>query len=162
LALAGTAAFANEAFEARIAELERLGIEAHWRESARRIDALEPHLDALSPEQRVRVEFVRLRSLGLAGREEEALDGFTALLQREMPAALRLRTLTTAITVAANTGDWPLAFDWLNQGLEYVPQAPEAAPGLLGVASYLHTLVGEIDKARELGRQGLAAVQAGG
>src|SRR5690606_3202521 len=131
--------------------------------SQRKVDDLAKRLDELSPEQRARVEFVRLRNLGLAGKEPAALEGFARpLQQQEIPPAQRERTYTTAISIAANVEDWPRAFGWLSEGLEYLPDAPERAPELLGVASYLHTLVGEIGKARDLARQGLEAVQSGG
>ena len=162
LALAAWPALADGALEAEIAEIERLAISAHWRESDRRVDALAARQDELTPEQRVRLEFVRLRNLGLAGREPAALEGFTKLLQQDMSAAQRVRAYTTAISIAANVEDWPQAFAWLGEGLEYLPQAPEMAPALLGVASYLHTLVGEIGKARDLAKQGLEAVEATG
>ena len=163
LVLAGAPVLADDALEARVAEIEQLGISAHWRESDRKLDDLAPRLDELTPEQRARVEFVRLRNLGLAGREPAALQGFSRLLQQaEMPAALRVRAYTTAISIAANVEDWPRAFGWLSEGLEYLPDAPESAPALLGAASYLHTLVGEIGKARDLARQALDAVEATG
>ncbi|MBJ6979376.1 MULTISPECIES: diguanylate cyclase [unclassified Luteimonas] len=163
LVLAGPRAFANDALEAQVAEIEQLSISAHWRESERKVDDLATRLDELSPEQRARVEFVRLRNLGLAGREPAALEGFARLLQQqEISPAQRVRAYTTAISIAANVEDWPRAFGWLSEGLEYLPDAPESAPALLGVASYLHTLVGEIGKARDLARQGLDAVESGG
>ncbi len=161
LAFAAVPACADDSLEAAVAQVERLSVTAHWREVEREIDDLAPRLDELTPEQRNRVEFMRLRSLGMAGNETAALEGFTRLLQQDMPAALRLRVYTTAISVAANVEDWPLAFGWLSEGLGYMPEAPEAAPGLLGVASYLHTLVGEIGKARDLARRALDLVESG-
>lgn len=160
LLLAGTQAFASDALESEIAEIERLAISAHWRESDRRVDDLAPRFDELTPGQRARVEFVRLRNLGLAGKEPAALRGFARLLEQDMPAAQRVRVYTTAISVAANVEDWPRAFGWLSEGLEHLPESPGTAPALLGVASYLHTLVGEIGKARDLALQGLEAVDA--
>ena len=162
LASAGMPAFADDSLEAAVADIERLSVEAHWRDAERAIDDLAPRLGELTTEQRGRVELVRLRSLGMAGRERPALEGFARLLREDLSADLRLRVYTTAISVAANIEDWPLAFNWLSEGLGYMPEAPEAAPGLLGVASYLHTLVGEIDKARDLALRALALVESGG
>lgn len=162
LAFAGAPAFAADALEAQVQEIERLGVTAHWRESNAKIDALSSRLDALTPDQRHRIEFVRLRNLGIAGDERRALKGFADLLKQNLPAALRVRVYTTAISIAANVEDWPLAFRWLNEGLSYLPKAPEESPRLLGVASYLHTLVGETGKARELALRGLAQIEAGG
>ena len=161
LALAGTPVSANDSLEAAVAGIERLSFAAHWREAEQGIEALAPRLDELSPAQRIRIEFVRLRNLGLAGHEEQALEGFTRLLAQEMPAPLRLRVYTTAISVAANVEEWPQAFGWLSEALGYLPDARDGAPGLLGVASYLHTLVGEIGKARELAMRGLEMVRDG-
>src|SRR5690606_37282769 len=106
-------------------------------------------------------EFVRLRNLGLAGDQPGALAGFEGLLQQELPAELRLRADTTAISIDAHVEDWTLAFTWLSEGLSHLPEAPEGSPGLLGVASYLHSLVGETGKARDLALQALALVEEG-
>ena len=161
LACAGAPAFAVDAPEAAVAEIERLGTGAHWRESNAKIGALASRPGALTQVQRHRVEYVRLRNLGLAGKQSEALDGLAKLLREELSAALRVRVYTTAISIAANVENWTLAFALLGEGLPYLPDAPAEAPGLLGAASYLHTLVGETDKARELALRALDAVEAG-
>jgi diguanylate cyclase len=161
LAFAGAPAFAADALEAQVQEIERLAFTAHWRESNAKIGDLSSRLDALTPEQRHRIEFVRLRNLGLAGDGRGALKGFAELLEQKLPAALRVRVYTTAISIAANVEDWPLAFRWLNEGLSYLPKAPEESPKLLGVASYLHTLVGENGKAKELALRGLSQIESG-
>ena len=162
LAFASAPAFAADALEAQVQEIERLAVTAPWRESDAKIHALASRMDALTPQQRQRIEFVRLRNLGLAGDERAALKGMAELLKQKMPAAFRVRVYTTAINFAANVEDWPLAFAWLNQGLSYLPEAPAESPKLLGVASYLHTLVGETGKARELALQGLRQVESSG
>src|SRR5690606_35388891 len=82
LVLAGPRVFANDGLEAQVAEIEQLSISAHWRESQRKVDGLAAHVDELSPAQRARVEFVRLRNMGISGREPEALVGFAHLLQQ--------------------------------------------------------------------------------
>src|SRR3546814_8183734 len=51
---------------------------------------------------------------------------------------------------------------WLNEGLSYLHEAPEESAKLLGAASYLHTLVGETDRARELALQALRLVESRG
>jgi diguanylate cyclase len=168
LAFASVAAFATDlspadaaALEARVQEIERLAVTAHWRESNTKIEGLSPRLDALTPEQRHRIEFVRLRNLGLAGDDRAALEGMADLLKQRMTPALRVRVYTTAINFAANVEDWPLAFTWLNEALSYLHQAPAESPKLLGVASYLHTIVGETDRGRELALQALRQVESG-
>lgn len=149
----------NDALEPEIREIERLGVTAHWRESNARIDALSSRLDALAPQQRQRVSYVRLRNLGLAGKERAALQGFSELLREEMPADLRLRAYVTAISIAANLEEWQLAFTMLGEALDHVDESPEDSAALLGVASYLHTLVGETDKARDLALRALDIVE---
>lgn len=161
LAFSGGPAFADDALETQVQEIERLGITAHWRESNAKIDGLSSRLDALTPEQRHRIEFVHLRNLALAGDERIAMKGLASLLKQEMPAALRIRVYTTAINIAANVEDWPQAFTWLNEGMSYLPQAPEESASLLTVASYLHTLVGESGRARDLARRALRLVESG-
>lgn len=150
LAFAAWPALASADAEARVREIERLAITEHWRESNARIDAMLREQGALTQEQRQRLEFVRLRNLALVGKERDALKGMTVLLEQQMPPALRIRIYTTAINVAANVEEWSQAFLWLGEAWPYIAQAPAEAPKLLGVASYLHTLVGEGEKAREL------------
>lgn len=161
LACAGAPALAADALEGQVQEIERLSVTAPWRESDAKIAALAPRFDALTPLQRRRVEFVRLRNRALAGEEPAAMKGMAELLAQDLPAPLRVRVYTTAINVAANLEDWPQAFAWLSDGLAYLPKAPEESAKLLGVASYLHTLVGETGKARELALQELRQVESG-
>lgn len=162
LAFAGLPALAADALEAEVGEIERLSVTAPWRESDEKIRALAPRLDELSPLQRHRVEYVRLRNLGIAGRQAQALAGLAELLRQDMPAALRLRVYTTAINMAANVEDWTRAFAWLGEGLSYLSEAPGESARLLGVASYLHTIVGETGKARDLALRALRHVESGG
>ena len=159
LALAGGPSRASEALEARVAEIERLAVTAHWRESNARIAALAPQLDALDAAQRQRIELVRLRNLGLSGQQQAALEGLAGLLAEDLPPSLRMRAYATGISIAANVEDWPRAFNWLGAGLAFLPEAPEESTGLLGVASYLHSIVGETSKARDLALQALAVVE---
>ncbi len=161
LAFAGTPAFAGDTLEAQVQEIERLGITAHWRQSNAKIEGLAPRLDELTSEQRQRVDFVRLRNLALAGDERTALKGFADLLGQKMSPALRIRVYATAINVAANVEDWPLAFTWLNEAMSYLPQSSAESARLLTVASYLHTLVGESGKARDLALRALRLVETG-
>jgi diguanylate cyclase (GGDEF)-like protein len=161
LALCCAPVAASEALEAEVQEIERLAVTAHWRESNRAIAGLAPRLDAFSEAQRRRLEFVRLRNYALAGEDAAALEGFAGLLDQDLPVDLRLRVYTTATSIAANVEDWTLAFTWLSDGLAYMAQAPDGAPGLLGVASYLHALVGETGKARDFALRALELVENG-
>ena len=145
--------------EAQVQEIERLAVTAHWSQSDARIRALGPRLDALTPLQRHRLDYVRLRNRALAGDQPAALKGFTELLKQDLPAPLRVRVYTTATGVAANLEDWARAFTWLNEGLKYLHESPTEAARLLGAASYLHTLVGETGRARELALQALRIVE---
>ncbi len=161
LAFAGVPALAEDSAEAQVQEIERLGRTAHWRESNAKIEGLSSQPGAFTSEQRNRIEFVRLRNLGLAGDERAALKGMSDLLKRELPANLRIRFSATAINIAANIEDWPLAFTWLNESMSYLPEAPEESAILLTVASYLHSLVGESGKARDLALRALSQAEAG-
>lgn len=160
--VAGTPAFAEDPLEPQVAEIERLARNAQLGESNAKIAALSPRLAELAPEQRQRVEFVRLRNLGIAGDETAALAGLTALLRERMPTPLRVRVYATAISIAANVEDWPLAFGWLSEGLSYLPEAPVESSVLLASASYLHSLVGENAKAKELALRALASAESSG
>src|SRR5690606_32203329 len=154
--------FANDALEPQVLEIERLSVSEHWRESGARIEALAAQQAALSPEQRQRVEYVRLHNLGVAGQLREALDGFSTLLDQEMPPGLKVHAFATAASIAANREDWPAAFNWLGEALVSLPEAPDDAARVLGVASYLYSLLGEAEKAREFALRGLTMVEGGG
>ncbi len=162
LAFAAAPAFATQALEERVQEIERLGVTAHWRESDARIASLAAQQAALSTQQRQRVEYVRLRNAAIAGRNDEALRGLVALLEQNMPPAFRVRVYTTGISIAGNVENWTLAFKWLDEGLAHLSQAPEESARLLGGASYLHTLVGEDAKARELAQRALRMIESTG
>jgi diguanylate cyclase (GGDEF)-like protein len=149
------------ALEAKVQEIEQLAVTAHWSKSDAKIAALAPQRSALTPLQRHRIDFVRLRNRALAGDQPAALKGLAELLKQDLPVPLRVRVYTTATGVAANLEDWPLAFAWLNDGLKYLHESPEESARLLGAASYLHTLVGETGRARELALQALHIVEKG-
>lgn len=161
LAFAGAPVLAADDLETQVSEIEQLALAAPRKESEARIEVLSAKLDALTPVQRQRIEFVRLRNLGLAGSETAALQGLTELLKQDMSSALRLRVYATAISIAANVENWTLAFAWLNDALAYLPQTPAESGRLLGIASYLHTLVGETGKSRELALRELREVESG-
>lgn len=161
MVLATAPVLANEALEPQVAEIERLGTTADWRVATSKIQTLSPQLGALSGEQRQRVEYVRLRMQAISGDEAGAITGFTTLLQEKLPAALRVRVYGTAINTAANIEQWSRAFIWLDEALGYLDQAPQESANLLGIASYLHTLVGETGKARELALRELSLVDKG-
>ena len=147
------------ALEAQVQEIERLAVTAHWRDSDKKIGALASRLDALTPLQRHRLDYVRLRNRALSGDQPAALKGLAELLKQDLPVPLRVRVYTTATGVAANLENWALAFAWLNEGLKYLHETPAEAAKLLGAASYLHTLVGETGRARELALQALQIVE---
>ncbi|MGJ4728200.1 diguanylate cyclase [Luteimonas sp. SDU101] len=160
LALAcGPALAQEEDLESRIAEIERLAVTAHWGRSEAEIAQLEEQGTELSHAQRQRLEFVRLRNRAISGDQAGALEGFEALLKQDLPVKLRLRAYNTAISVAANRENWSRAFTWLSEALTYLSEVPDEAAGMLSSASYLHTLVGETDKARDLAMRSLEMVQ---
>src|SRR5690606_909852 len=88
------------ALEAKVQEIERLAVTAHWRESDAKIDALAPSRSALSQQQRHRVDFIQLRNRALAGDQAAALEGLAELLKQDLPVAFRMRVYTTATGVA--------------------------------------------------------------
>src|SRR3546814_8361074 len=66
---------ANPDLEARIVEIEQRNVQAPWPESAALIEALGPEVAQASPEQRARVELVRLR------RSEEHTSELQSLMR---------------------------------------------------------------------------------
>ncbi|MCD0416737.1 diguanylate cyclase [Rubrivivax sp. JA1024] len=161
LALAAGPVFADQALESQVAEIERLGISANWRDVNAKIQTLSPQFESLSREQRQRVEYVRLRMLALSGDMTGATTGLGALLREPLRGDLRMRVYGTAINVAANAEQWSQAFTWLGEALAYLDEEPQHSARLLGIASYLHNLVGESDKARELALRELDGADKG-
>lgn len=163
LTVVAAPARAADAVEAQVQEIEQLSVSAPAEVARAKINALMASSgDVLSVQQRQRVEYVRLRNLALGSEQPAALEGLAALLKQELPAALRMRVYATATNVAANLEKWSLAFTWLSDGLSHLPEAPEESARLLGVASYLHSLIGETGEARKLALQALHQVEAEG
>src|SRR3546814_5421841 len=54
------------ALEAKVQEVERLAVTAHWHESDAKIDALAPVRSSLTLQPRHRIDFVYLRKIGRA------------------------------------------------------------------------------------------------
>lgn len=161
LLLAPTGAASTAAtgdWELQVREIERLSTTAPWQQSTAKIEELAPHIGDLSLDQRQRVEYVRLRNLGLAGKNTDALEGFSALLRQDMSPSLRVNIATTAVSMAANAEDWALAFKWLNAAMSYLPEASQESTRLFGAASYLYTLVGETGRARDLALRQIAGI----
>ena len=152
-------ALANPApdLDARIAEIEQRNVQAPWPESAAMIEALGAELTQATPEQRVRIELVRLRNLALAGDNRACIDGIEALLRQDLNAPLRLRALGLGANVAVNVGDYFRAFSWLKQGLAELPEKGKERTALLGHAGYLYAMAGEGEQAITYARQGLLA-----
>lgn len=143
----------------RIAEIERANVTLPWAESARLIEAISPELDAATPEQRVRVELVRLRNLALSGEYPAGIERTEALLKQPMAAELRLRALNLGVNMAANSGDFPHAFNWLKQGLALAPAAGTESANFLGMASYLYSSVGENQTALQFAHRAMLLVK---
>ncbi|TDK28394.1 diguanylate cyclase [Luteimonas aestuarii] len=163
MALSAAPASADDALESAIAEVERLAVTAHWRESNAGIEALHPRRGAMSDHQRHRIDYVASRNRALAGDHLGALEDLGRLLQQAVEPDLHVRAYTTAISVAANVEDWPLAFRWLGQALERMPEASApAASRVHGVASYLLVLAGESNIARFHATRALAMAEAEG
>lgn len=152
---------AQDGLEAQVQEIERLATAAPPAVSNARIQALQPHQHELTTTQRQRIEYVRLRNIAIAGDQAEALRGMQALLRQRMPAPLRVRIYATAATIATNVGDWALAYTWLNESLNYLAAAPDDAPRMLAVASYLQSLIGDDAKAREFGLRAVHLAERG-
>ncbi|PKM07292.1 MAG: tetrapyrrole methylase [Gammaproteobacteria bacterium HGW-Gammaproteobacteria-4] len=156
LAQAGSAC-AGPDLEARIAEIEQRNMHAPWPQSAALIEALGDDLAQATPEQRARIELVRLRNLALAGDNRGCVDGVEALLKQELSPTLRLRALGLGANVAVNIGDYFRAFSWLKQGLAEMPEQGKDRTALLGHAAYLYAMAGEGEQALTYARQALLA-----
>lgn len=154
-------AWANPELEARIAEIEQRNVQAPWPQSAALIDALGPDLARATPEQRARVELVRLRNLGLAGDLRAGIDGIETLLGRELSIPLRLRALGLGTNIAVAAGDYFRAFSWLKQGLAELPEQGKERIALLGHAAYLYAMAGEGEQALTYARQQMQAADQG-
>lgn len=154
--------WASPDVESRIREIEERNKDAPWQQSAALIEQLGPALVEATPEQRARVELVRLRNLALAGDNRQCLAGVEALLQQDLGKSLRLRALGLGANVAVNVGDYFRAFTWLNQGLADLPDSGEQRTALLGHAAYLYAMAGEGEQALTYARQTLQSAEQSG
>lgn len=101
----------------------------------------------------------QLRMLAIAGEQDAALSGLRELLEHDLSGALQMRAYVTAISIATNIEDWSSAFSLLNEGLTHLHLAPEEAAPLLSAASQLYALVGENERAMDLGLRATRAAQ---
>lgn len=141
--------------EARVREIEQLAYAAPPGVSGAKIAALEAQKVALTPAQRQRLEFVRLRNLGLLGKQDEAMQGLVALLKQDLPPPLRDRTYATAANLAANLEKWSMAFGLLEESQRASQGQAEESAVLFSVAAYLYALVDELERARKMGLHAL-------
>lgn len=148
--------------EVRVQEIERVNRTAPWRESEALVRALSPHLDELTPDQRSRIGLVTLRNLALSGEHMDAVEGMHALLRQEMAPETRVRAHAVAVNLATNVGDYALAFTWLRDGLAAMADAPGSELQVLGVAAYLHTYMGDSERARDFAQRALALATGAG
>lgn len=145
----------GDGLEAQVVQIEQLATSASPDASNALIRQLEARGATLTTEQRQRIEYVRLRNLGLLGEQAAAVQGMVALLGQKLSPGLRTLTYATAANMAANLEDWPRAFGLLEQSQrEHLVQTPESAV-LFSAAAYLYALVDDLDRARKLGRHAL-------
>jgi len=155
LLLQASLLWAAPGLEARVSEIEQRNVQAPWPESAALIEALGPELAQATPEQRARIELVRLRNLALAGDLQGCLNGVEAMLAHDLTPELRLRALGLGANIAVNVGDYFRAFSWLKQGLTELPDQGKERIALLGHAAYLYGGAGESEQAITYARQQL-------
>lgn len=149
-------------FEQRLEHAEELNVTAPWRESQRILDALAPHLAIADDEQYARYKLLESRNLALAGKLSASLETLMRLLDRDMPARLRLAAHARAANVAYIARRFKDAFSHLDAALRMLEQ-----PGLrrfgddvYGLASYTYALVDEPESALTFGRLALESAQA--
>lgn len=104
--------------------------------------------------------YEQLRTRAIGGDQIQALQGLIELVERDLPAGLRMRVYVTAISIASNIEQWGHAFALLNDALTHLPEASTEASRLLAAASQLYTLVGDIERATDLGRRAVDAALA--
>lgn len=146
-----SAADVTEDLEARVLQIEQLAYSAAPAVTNGKIAALEAHRAALTVDQRQRLEFVRLRNQGLAGQQREALQGLVALLKQELSPSLRNRAYASAIHMASNLENWPLAFGLLEESQQTGGEPIVESAILSSAATYLYASVDELERARKVG-----------
>lgn len=156
-----SAAWAGPGLDARIAEIERSNVTQPWTQSAALIEKIAPELTDASPEQKTRVELVRLRNLALAGQNQTGIEDVQALLKRELPPNSRIRAYSLGVNMAANSGDHQRAFTWLKEGLAILPASGDERVRFLGMAAYLYALVGESEWSLDFADKELRAAEQG-
>lgn len=155
LAAPAWAADVQEDLEAQVLQIEQLAYTAAPAATNARIAALEARKPTLTPDQRQRIEYVRLRGLGLLGRQAEAVQGMSALLRQSLRPALRNRTYASAIHMAANLENWPLAFGLLEESQRRGSEPIVESAILSSAATYLYASVDELERARKMGKHAL-------
>lgn len=105
-------------------------------------------------------DYARLRNLAIAGDQVAALQGLTNLLDHDLSVELRTRVYVTAISIATNLEDWPQAFALLNEAMQNLPADSAGISRLLAATSHLHTQVGDVERAIDLGKRAVHYAEA--
>jgi len=155
LALPALATDAPGELEAQVRQIEQLAYTAAPAATNARIAALEARKPPLTLDQRQRIEYVRLRGLGLLGRQAEAVQGMSMLLRQDLQPALRNRAYASAIHMAANLENWPLAFGLLEESQQGSSEPIVESAILSSAAAYLYAQVDELERARKMGMHAL-------
>lgn len=142
-----------DAIQDRIDRARELNVTAPWPESEAILEELVPVLDRATPSQRTQVHLLRARNRALAGEYQAGLDIIETVLAGEPSPQQRLRALELGANTAVNKGDFETTFTYLGRAMELAPDvdAPDQISGIYSLASYFHTLVGEVDKALNYG-----------
>lgn len=144
----------RQSIQARIDRAQELNVTAPWPESEAVLETLVPVMHRASPGQRAQINLLRARNRGLAGDNRAGLNLVEDVLSGQPTPAQRLRALELGANIAVNQGNFDTTFTYLSRAMELASKvdAPDQASGIYSLASYFHSLVGELEKAVEYGR----------
>ena len=164
MASLSAAAMDAERFAARLAEAERLNIEAPWPASQAVLDELRPHLDLADDDQVVTFMMLESRNQALDGRIEASMATVQALLQRNLDPAQRLIAHARMANVGYIARQFEVTFRHLGAALELLedPTLERYAVNLFSVAAYIYALAEEPDDALVYGHRALRIAQRHG
>lgn len=148
-------------FTRQLNRASELNITEPWPESQAILDQLRPHLELARPDQYAEFVYLEARNLTLGGDPDAALGRVEKLLEREMPQPSRLRVLRLGANIAAIGRRFEQSFEMLGEALTLFERGDiEGDEGVLALALYLYTLVGEYDLALRYGNEALDSARA--
>lgn len=135
----------------RLERAQTLNITAPITESRPLVEELLAEIGQATPRQQAAIRLLAIRTLGLQGNSQEALDMAGQLLQSELDTDQRLSALRLTANIAMIVGEFEAAFSYLGDAIMLLDEvdSDDENVSVYGLASYFHSMGGDSSLAVE-------------